>query len=98
MPPFRAGAVEALHVAPRHLGPDHLPSEQVGPLAHGVALGLVVQQVDDPFGQGGRVAERDQHAPVLGQQLLRVPVRRRDHGLARPDRVGQRAGGDLLPR
>ncbi len=92
---FGAGAAEALHVALGNLRPDHLAPEQVGPLAHGVALGVVVQQADHLLGQRRRVAERNQHAALVGQHLLGIPVGGGDDRLARADGVGQRAGGDL---
>ena len=95
MPAFGAGAFETLHVAAGHLRPDHRPPKQIGALAHGVALGLVVQQVDHLLGQRRRITERHQRAAPVGQHLFRIPVRRRDHGLARPQGVGQSAGGDL---
>ena len=40
--------------------------------------------------------EVDQDAPVLRERLLRVQVRRRDHRLARAQRVGQGAARDLV--
>ena len=95
MAAFGSGAFKTLHVASRHLRPDHLPPEQIGPLAHGVALGLVVQQVNHLLGQRRRIAERHQRSPFFGQHLFRVPIRRRNHGLARAQGIGQRAGGDL---
>ena len=42
-----------------------------------------------------RVGERHEHPAAVGQQLLGVPVRRRDDRLAAAERVGQRARGDL---
>jgi len=92
---FGAGAAESFQIALRDLGPDHVASKQIGPLAHGVALGFVVQQVDHLFGQRRRVAERNQHAALVGQHLFGVPVGGGDDRFARADGVGQRAGGDL---
>jgi len=92
---FGASAVEALHVALGYLGPDHVAPEQVGSLAHGVALGFVVQQVNHLLGQRRRVAERHHYAPLVGQHLFGVPIRSGDDRLARADGIGQRAGGDL---
>ncbi len=42
-----------------------------------------------------RIGEGNENAALFGKQLLGVPVRRRDDRLARTERVGQRAGGDL---
>ena len=79
-----------------HLGPDHLPAAQIGALAHGVALRLIVEQFIDGPGKRRRVLEGHQNAPVSGQHLLGVPVGRGDDRLARAQGVGQRAGSDLF--
>ncbi len=77
------------------MAPDHLPAQEIGLLPHGVPPRLVPQQLADLTRQGTRVAEGDQHAAAVGQQLLGVPVRRRDHRLAAAERIRQRTRGDL---
>ena len=57
--------------------------------------GFIAQQPDHFARDGPGIAERHEHAAILGEQLRRVPVRRRDHRLARAERIRQRAGGNL---
>ena len=90
-----ACALERLLVAAGDLEPSHLPAEHVGPLPHGVPTHGVVQQLDHRLAERLRVADRRQHAPITGQQLLRVPVGRGHHGLAGADRIRQRPRDDL---
>ena len=68
---------------------------QIGALAHGMALRIVLQQCDDRFRDGFWIVERNQHASLVREQLLGVPVRRGDNCLACSQRDGQRAGDDL---
>ena len=86
---------ERLHVEVGDVAPDHLPAQHVGLLAHRVPPRLVAQQVDDLARQRRRVAEGDQHPAAVGQQLLGVPVRRREHRLAAAERVRQGPRDDL---
>ena len=60
-----------------------------------MAQRFVAQQLHHGNRDGLGVAERHEFAALLGQQFRRVPVRRGHHGVARAERVGQRAGGDL---
>ena len=60
-----------------------------------LALGVIEDRVDR-LRDALRRPEVDQDAPVLRERLLRVQVRRRDHRLARAQRVGQRAARDLV--
>ena len=56
---------------------------------------LVPQQLADLARQRLGVAEGHQRAPAVGQQLLGIPVRRRDHRLAAAEGISQRPRGDL---
>ncbi len=95
MAPFGAGALKTLHVATRDLRPDHLAAVQIGALAHAVALGLVVQQVDHLLGQRRRIAKRHQRAAFVGQHLFGIPIGGRNNRLAGAHGIGQRARDDL---
>ena len=77
-----AGLLERLHVVPCGLLPDHLAAEPVGLLAHRSPPRLVAQQPADLPRQRLRVGERHEHPAAVGQQLLGVPVGRRDDRLA----------------
>ncbi len=54
-----------------------------------------MEQADHPLGHGAGVAEGDEHAPVLVEQLLRMPVGGGDDRLAAAEGVGERARGRL---
>ena len=88
-------SLERFHVQVGDVAPDHLAAQHVRLLPHRVPPRLVAQQLADLASQGRRVAEGHQHPPAVGQQLLGVPVRRRDHRLAAAKRVRQRPRGDL---
>ena len=60
-----------------------------------MALGLIVQQVDDCRREGRRIAERHQHAPFVGEHFFGIPIRRRNHGFARAHRIRERTRNDL---
>ena len=77
------------------LFPDHLAAGHVRPLAHGVASAFVAQQAADLARHRARIPERDEHAAAIGEQLLCMPIRRRNHGFAATERIGERARGDL---
>ena len=91
-----AGALEARQVARGDRGPRHVAAVLGPARAHRAAPRVVAQKLGDRAGDGRRIAPGHEHAPPVGQQLAGVEVRRRDHGLARAERVGQRARGDLL--
>ncbi len=79
-----------------HLGPRHAAAELVGVRAQVQHARRVPQQAQQALADALRVAELDQHAARVAQQLLGVPVGRGDDGLAGAERVGERAAGDLL--
>ena len=87
--------LERFRIKLRDAAPDHVASELVGVLAHRVAQRFVAQQLHDGDRDGLGVAERHEFAALRRQQFRRVPVRRGDHGVARAERIGQRAGSDL---
>ena len=90
-----AGPVERFQITISNPAPGHLPPREIGPLAHRVAADFVPQQSDQLARQRRAVAERHQDAASLGQQLLRVPIRRRDHRLAAAEGIGERPGHNL---
>ena len=51
---------------------------------------------NDRIGDRVGVSERHQHPPPVGKKLLGIGVGGREHGLARPNGVGERARCDLL--
>ena len=55
----------------------------------------MIQEVDDFPGQSDVIPEWNQPAPIIGKQLLSVPVGRGYHGFAHPQRVGECAGNNL---
>ena len=89
------GLLEAPRVEPGDLRPDHLTAAQVGPFAHGVAGGLVVEQFHHFIRDGRRIVEGHQNTATVIQQLLGVPVRRGDSRLAGAHGVGQGTRCDL---
>ena len=87
--------LERFHVQLRHPAPDHLAPQLVGVLAHRMTQGFVAQQSVHGDRDGRGIAERHEPAAILGQQFRRVPIRRRHHGVPRPERIRQRARRDL---
>jgi hypothetical protein len=47
---FFPGADKAFYIALGDLRPDHLAPKQIGLFAHGMARGIVVEQLDHPIG------------------------------------------------
>ena len=86
---------EGLRVELRHAAPHHVAPQLVGVLAHQMAQRFVPQQFHHGDRDGLGVAEGHELAAFRRQQFRRVPVGRGHHGVARAERVGQRAGGDL---
>ena len=86
---------EEVQISGGHLGPAHLPGVEVGPLADGVPLDLVVQQLDHRRGQRFLIVEGHQNTTVFGEHLHGVPVGSRDGRFPRSHRVGQGPGDDL---
>ena len=68
---------------------------QIGSLAHGMALRIVLQQCENRLRDGIWIVKRDNHASLLREQFLGVPVGRGDNCLAGSERDGQRAGDNL---
>ena len=64
-------------------------------LAHAGQLRRIVEQGRDRVGQAGAVAEREQAPAPFGEELLGVPVGRRDDRRPRAHRVRERAARDL---
>ena len=69
----------------RDVAPDHFAANAVGVLAHGMARCVVAQQTDHLAAMAWASPERHQHAAVVGQQFLRVPVRRGTTALPEPN-------------
>ena len=86
---------EGVHVEPRHVAPHHLAAQLVGILADGIAARRIAQQADHLARDGLGVAEGHQHSALFRQQFGGVPIRRRDHGLARAKRVSECPRRDL---
>ena len=63
------GVVEGRDIAFRRPGPGHRPAAGIGPLAHGVAPGIVSEQPSNLPPDGRRVAERHQDAAAIRQKL-----------------------------
>ena len=91
-----AGALEALEIRLRDGGPQHGAAVRGGALAESGAFVRVVEQAHDLGGDGRRILPRHQHAAAVREELARVRIRRGDDRLARAERVGQRARGDLF--
>ncbi len=70
--------------------PGHRPAGGVGAFAHRQPARVVGEQLRNFVADRRRVAERNQNAAPIGQQLAGVPIRRRDHRLAEAEAVGQR--------
>ena len=87
--------LEGLRVKLRHAAPHHVAPQLVGVLAHRMAQRFVPQQFHHGDGDGLGVAERHELAAFRRQQFRRVPVGRGHHGVARAERIGQRARSDL---
>ncbi len=92
---MQLGAGKAFQVTLRYLRPDHLPTIEIGALTHSVPLRFIFQKVDHLLGDRRRISKRHQDAPVLRQQLLSIPVGRRDDRSTGAHRVCQRTGHDL---
>ena len=73
-PAFGARFLEALHVPPSDVRPDHLASEQVRAFAHCVAFGLIVDQVVHGRGNRLRIAKRHEPTTPVRQHFFGVPV------------------------
>src|SRR3954454_21275025 len=89
MASFSSRALEALHVAARNLRPDHFAAVQISALTKRVALGWMIEQINDLLGQCCRIAERHQSAALLRQHLFGMPVRCRNHRLTCTDGVSK---------
>ena len=79
------------HAARRSLGHTHTPSRSRLRFEAGSAR---IRSMAS--GKMSITAEGHQQAPLLGQHLDRVRIRRGDDRFARPQRIGQRATRDLL--
>src|SRR4029077_12399132 len=61
----------------------------------GVTLFIIRQELSNLCSYGLRVGEGDKNPAAIRQKFGCVPIRRRDHGLAEAEAVGQRARGHL---
>ncbi len=77
------------------LAPDHPAAGKVSPFAHRIEARLVVQQAAHRRRDRRVVTERHKHAAIPRQQLLGMPVGRRDDRFAAAERIAERAGGGL---
>ena len=80
--------VEDIQIGPRYRAPDHVPAIGVGPFSHAREGDLVVEKINGRFGDGLWVSHGNQYPPAIGEQLLSVPVRCGDHGLASAHGIG----------
>ena len=92
---FEPRRLERFQVQPRHVAPDHFPTQFVGIHPDGGPADFVVQQADDFARDGLGIAKRHQHPAAFREQFRRVPVRRGNHHFARAKRISQRAGRGL---
>jgi len=88
--------LEGLHVVSRYGRPDHLATGTICLLANRVALRLVLQQLEDGVCQSVGRCKGNEDSAAVRQEFFGVPVGRGDHRLAGTQRVGQRAGSDLV--
>ncbi len=95
VPVVAARLPERCEIMMGRLAPDHPAACKVSPPAHRIEALLVVQQTAHRRRDGSTVAERHEHAAVPGQQLLGMPVGRRDDRIATTERITERAGGRL---
>src|SRR5580698_2298426 len=75
-------SLKGRHVGPRRLWPGGSARVQIGALAHGMALRIVLEQCDDGFRDGFWVVKRNQHASLFREQLFGVPARGGDNCIA----------------
>ena len=75
--------------------PDHRAAARIGTLRQAVAVAVAGEQPVDLAREGGAVAEVDQHAVAVRQDLGGMDIGRGNHRLADADRIGGRARGDL---
>src|ERR1700724_4689277 len=69
--------------------PCHAPAMRIRAFAHCSTAGIVGEQIRYFAADGVGIAERHEHSPTLRQQLLRVPIRSRDHRFPQAKTVGQ---------
>ena len=89
------GFREGVEIAAAYITPDHFAAVLIGSLLDGATLIGVIQEVDDFPCQSGLIPEWDQPAPIIGEQLLSVPVGCGYHRLAHSKRIGERTGNNL---
>ena len=86
---------ERFEIMMRRLAPDHPAARKVSPFAHRIEARLVLQQSAHRGRDRRAVPERHEHTSIPGQQLLGMPVGRRDDRFATAERKTERAGGGL---
>ena len=92
---FRTRLLKNRIVGLRHARPDHVTPGEVGLLAQRMAARILVEQEVHCCGNRWRIAKRDKVPAAVREQFLRVPIRRRNHRLTRPETIGESAGSDL---
>src|SRR6266545_68562 len=93
---LRTCTLEALHVAARHRGPDHITTVGGRATAQGQPLCVVTKETYNLSRDRLWVSPRYKNPTPISEDLACVPVRSRDYSFAGPDRVGQRPRRDLL--
>ena len=68
---------------------------EISPLAHGMAKGIVLQELIRGLGERGGIVKGNKDTASIGKQLLRMPIGRGDNRLAGAERDGEGAGNDL---
>ena len=85
-----ARVFESGHVALCRALPSHGSADGVGTLAHRLPPRGIGEQLRNFLADRGRIAEGNDDATAVIQQLQRVPIRRRNHRLPQSEAVGQR--------
>ena len=71
---FSLSVSKAVKIALGRLHPSHRPACRVGTFAHGMPADVVRQQTGDLSAQRLGVAERNENAAAVAEQLLGVPI------------------------
>src|SRR6185437_10312350 len=81
-PAYFACGLECRQITLSPLRPRHGSAGGIGAFAHGVPADVVAQERSNLRANGFRIAERNQNATPVIQQLPGVPVGGRDDGLS----------------
>src|SRR5271170_1505590 len=86
-----SGLVKDLHIALRRTLPNHRAAAGVSKLTHRISSRMVSKQSRDFGTDFLGIVKWHQNAAALRQQLLGMPIWRRDDRFTQPKTVGQRA-------